>query len=60
METSFRIGQSGVGDFMTITSGGVHIGLDYQAITVTLVKAIQELSTKLEEATTRINALESR
>jgi len=29
--------------------GGVHIGLDYQAITVNLVKAIQELKAELDE-----------
>ena len=35
-------------------------GVDYSQLTGLLTKAIQELSTKLEEATTRINALESK
>jgi hypothetical protein len=36
------------------------IGIEYPRLIVPMLKAIQELSTKLDEATTRINALESR
>ena len=35
-------------------------GVDYSKLVPVLVKGMQELSKKLEEATTRINALESR
>jgi hypothetical protein len=40
--------------------GGVHIGLNYQAITTTLVKAIQEQQTLIQELTTRLTALENK
>jgi len=36
------------------------IGIEYPRLIVPMLKAIQELSTKLDEATTRINALESK
>jgi hypothetical protein len=39
--------------------GGVHIGLNYQAITTTLVKAIQELKAQNDDLQSQINELKA-